>query len=239
MPQRIPQNQITSDAEKSQSQKLRSRILRELFLGYGLILLAIWTPNPLQTLCIWTAFFYILWVTVAHPDNRRELGFGWRGLLGSSWILLSAALFSAVSIELARRMGTLHMLHGRTSIASHIAGYGIWSLFQQFLLQGYFLNRLLRLVDNRNRAAFLATLMFASAHLPNPVLIAATLVWGWVACQIFLRWRNLYTLGVAHALLGLTVAITVPDAVQHNMRVGLGYWMYHRPAHTHMVVQEK
>jgi len=33
---------------------------------------------------------------------------------------------------------------------------------------------------------------------------------------------------MAHAVLGITVAIAVPGPVDHNMRVGLGYLRYHR-----------
>jgi hypothetical protein len=38
---------------------------------------------------------------------------------------------------------------------------------------------------------------------------------------------------IAHAILGITVAITVPGPVDHNMRVGLGYLTYdpHKQVH--------
>jgi hypothetical protein len=32
---------------------------------------------------------------------------------------------------------------------------------------------------------------------------------------------------VAHAILGLTIAITVPDNIHRHMRVGIGYYHYH------------
>ena len=53
------------------------------------------------------------------------------------------------------------------------------------------------------------------------------------ACPFFLRYRNLYALGLAHGILGLCVAITVPDALHHHMRVGLGYLRYRPPHHLH------
>jgi hypothetical protein len=39
--------------------------------------------------------------------------------------------------------------------------------------------------------------------------------------------RNLYPLAVAHALIGLALAVSVPDSIQRHMRVGLGYLHYH------------
>ncbi len=87
------------------------------------------------------------------------------------------------------------------------------------------------------RAAVLVTAgLFALAHLPNPLLTVMTLVWGVAACLAFLRYRNLFTLGMAHAILGVCVAITVPATVQHNMRVGLGYLRY-RPHGGHHLNQ--
>jgi hypothetical protein len=44
---------------------------------------------------------------------------------------------------------------------------------------------------------------------------------------VFLRCRNVYPLAMAHAILGITVAVTIPGPVVHNMRVGLGYLRYH------------
>jgi membrane protease YdiL (CAAX protease family) len=106
---------------------------------------------------------------------------------------------------------------------------------QQFLLQCFFLSRLLRLLPKAGFAAAVAAIIFAAAHLPNPILAPITLIWGLAACLLFLRYRNLYSLALAHAILGITVAIAVPGAVDHNMRVGLGYLTYahpHKTAHS-------
>jgi membrane protease YdiL (CAAX protease family) len=82
-------------------------------------------------------------------------------------------------------------------------------------------------------AAFAAAFLFALAHLPNPVLAPLTLVWGFASCLVFLRYRNLYPLAIAHAIFGITIAITIPSPIVRNMRVGLGYLRYaHRHPHT-------
>jgi hypothetical protein len=112
-------------------------------------------------------------------------------------------------------------------------GYAIWSLMQQFLLQDFVLLRLMRLMPSKRAAVAAAAGLFALGHLPSPILTAVTLVWGAAACWLFLRYRNVFTLGVAHAVLGVCVAITVPGRVDHNMRVGLGYLRYHPRALSH------
>ena len=127
----------------------------------------------------------------------------------------------------AKRIGTLHPLY--KADLKHVTGYVLWTLYQQFLLNDYFMPRLTRLLGSENGAVGLAAVLFAMAHLPNLALTAATLVWGAVSCGLFRRYRNLYALGLAQGLLGLCVAICVPDALHHHLRVGLGYLRYHGP----------
>jgi len=69
--------------------------------------------------------------------------------------------------------------------------------------------------------------LFSAAHLPSLVLTVASLAWGIAACTHFLRYRNLYALGLVHGILGLCIAISVPDVVTHRMMVRLGYLQYH------------
>jgi len=118
---------------------------------------------------------------------------------------------------------------------ARVRGYIVWSLLQQFMLQDYFLLRLLRLMPGKVAAVGTAAILFASAHIPNPVLMVATLLWGVAACVLFLRYRDLYSLGVAHCLLGICIAVTVPAHIHHGMRVGLGYLRYRpRVERTHL-----
>jgi Type II CAAX prenyl endopeptidase Rce1-like len=161
---------------------------------------------------------------LARRQSRNELGTGWRGLIASLWILPAAVALAAVSIFIAKEIGTLHPL-SKADFA-HISGYVVWTIYQQFLLQDYFMDRLLRLLSNEAAAVALAGTLFAAAHLPNLVLSAATLVWGILTCALFRRYRNLWALGLAQGLLGLCFAICVPDALHHHLRVGLGYLRY-------------
>jgi hypothetical protein len=39
---------------------------------------------------------------------------------------------------------------------------------------------------------------------------------------VFARYRNLWTVGMVHALLELAIAFTAPDSINHHMRDGLG-----------------
>jgi membrane protease YdiL (CAAX protease family) len=212
------------------------RDIFELALGYGLILAVIWTPNPAQRILYWIAIAVLIVVTVLRREKPAELGLTGNGFLRSLWVVGLAALLAAISIAVAWHAHTLHRHLGRVSLNFHFTGYIIWALVQQFLLQDYFLGRFLSLFSNRWVAVAGATALFTIAHIPNPILVVLTLVWGFIACALFLRYRNLYTLGIAHAILGIGVAITVPSHIQRHMRVGIGYLHYHpkaRSLHPH------
>jgi membrane protease YdiL (CAAX protease family) len=162
---------------------------------------------------------------LARRQSRDELGVGWRGLIPSLWILPAAIALAGVSMFVAAKIGTLHPLY--KADFAHVSGYVLWTIYQQFLLQDYFMERMLRLVSSDAAAITLTGALFAAAHLPNLVLTAATLAWGIISCALFRRYRKLWALGLAQGLLGLCIAICVPDALHHHLRVGLGYLRYH------------
>jgi hypothetical protein len=202
----------------------RTRDVIELILGYGLIVGVIWMPEQLQRIFSPVVLVLTLGIVLVRREGLDELGLGTRGLLSSLWILPAAIALFALSIFVAAKIGTLHPLY--KADFGHISGYVLWTLYQQFLLQDYFMARLLRLLSSETAAVVVAGLLFAAAHLPNLVLTAATLVWGIVSCALFRRYRNLWALGLAQGLLGLCFAICVPDAWHHHLRVGLGYLRY-------------
>jgi len=163
-------------------------------------------------------------VLLSQRPTLSQLGLGWRSFVSSLWILPAAGVTAALGILLARASGTFHDLYKPDIF--HVGGYVIWTVYQQFLLQDYFMPRLTKVLNTDAAIAF-AAVLFAIAHLPNVVLTLATLVWGAVSCALFRRYRSLVVLGIAQGLLGLCFAVCVPDLYLHHMRVGLGYWQYH------------
>jgi membrane protease YdiL (CAAX protease family) len=99
-----------------------------------------------------------------------------------------------------------------------------WGVLQQYVLNGYFLNRLEASVSRRAAPAISAAL-FSGAHMPNWFLMAVTLVFGYVCARIYRRHPNLYFLGAAHATLGFLVLLVVPDSISHHLIVGPGWFV--------------
>lgn len=208
----------------------RRRDLLEILIPYVMVLVVCWTPRPIQRYLWWVAAAAILIVAVRSFTSFDALGMRTTNFLRSLWVVGASLLVSALAVAIAIRLHTVHLPPGGIlGFLGNYWAYALWSLVQQYLLQAFFLARFLCLLKQPLSAAFAAALIFAIAHLPNPLLTVVTLLWGIAACLLFLRYRNLYSLALAHAILGITISTTIPGPVDHNMRVGLGYLTYRQP----------
>lgn len=194
----------------------------EVAVGYSLIEAALWTAGDLRWAWSMAAAVWIVCLIVYRRQSLRELGLGWTGPLHSLWVIPAAALISGAMLFGGHLAGTLHPYGANGSFFAATLGYLFWALQQEFMLQSFFFNRLERALGS-GKAVWIAAGLFALAHVPNPVLVPATLVGGLVFCKLFRRYRNIYTLVVAQTILGICLAAAVPNNVHHHMRVGIGY----------------
>lgn len=160
-----------------------------------------------------------------HRETPRDLGFGRESLYECAHrfapllTIFALAMFAGgILLHTTRRIGFDQAFFA-------LAAYLPWGVVQQYLLNGYFLNRFDSAFPPR-QAAWLTAILFAIAHTPNWFLMVVALVGGWCATQVYRRHRNLYFLGVAHATVGFLLFVTVPDSVSHHLEVGPG--MLHR-----------
>lgn len=98
-----------------------------------------------------------------------------------------------------------------------------WGLFQQYLLNGYFLNRLAGSLSPQ-AAPLTAAALFAGAHLPNWFLMFVTFFAGYFCARIYRQHKNLYFLAIAHATIGFLLFMVVPDSITHHLTVGPGWF---------------
>jgi membrane protease YdiL (CAAX protease family) len=232
----MPPNPAAAAPEPSQptDPRRKRRALIEAAVSYFLILAVIWTPRPAQRWLWWVAASAVVFCTCISFDGAAAMGFGARNLLRSLWVVCAALAVAAVAVAVAARLHTLHRPPGFISFVFAYLAYAIWAFAQQFLLQSFFLLRFMRALSSARWAALAAAIVFAAAHIPNPILVPITFIWGLAACFLFLRYRSIYPLAAAHAILGVMIAITVPGPVDHNMRVGWSYLAYsHRGRHLH------
>jgi len=165
-------------------------------------------------------------VLISHP-RVRELGIGLDGMRSSAWAILLAIAVCGTAILMSIYFGTFVPLYGRKPVYWHSIFYAIWALEQQFILNSFFYKRFEHLLGDTTWTVVVTALLFSFVHIPNPVLVPATFLGGLLFVEIFRRWRNIYPLAIAHAMFGLTLAVTFPDHWIRHMRVGISFLRFH------------
>jgi membrane protease YdiL (CAAX protease family) len=202
------------------------RALLELVVVYATIQAALWTTGAPKAAAIAAVYIEVL-VSIFLIERARpsELGLGQSGLRRSLWIVPAALGVAGVLVLIGWRSGSLHGLSDE-AVGWRVLGYVPWALAQQFAAQSFFFRRIEAVRGSGISAVIATAVLFAGAHVPNPVLIWATLIAEFLWTLSYRRYRNLYAISLAHALLAVAVTVIFPVAWHHSMRVGIGYLRY-------------
>ncbi|HEY6271832.1 MAG TPA: CPBP family intramembrane glutamic endopeptidase, partial [Terriglobales bacterium] len=197
--------------------------LFEAGIGFALIMGTVWTQRTTQRRLFWiSAAYFLIWTaTAAWKRVRGGQRLPLPSFKISAALVLSAILLSAGMVAVAGAVGTLHGLFGARDPLRHAGGYILWAVIQQIIQQTFFLPRFEQLTHRGLLATFIAAAMFAVAHIPNPVLVPITFLGGWILGELYRRYRSVMPLGIGHGLVGMAIAVSFPDHIQHHMRVGL------------------
>lgn len=188
--------------------------------------LTLWAPTrEIRNRWALITIFTILILVVIDRPSLERLGLRLPKTFGASVVLGIGFMTVILMVILVNRAGGQIPANQTWPALQPVWGYVIWALIQEFILQSFFFNRFEELYGS-SPAVWIASTLFAAAHLPNPILTTATLIGALFFCEMFRRYRSIYPLAVVHAMLGLTIAIITPDSLVHHMRVGIGYLRY-------------
>jgi hypothetical protein len=157
---------------------------------------------------------------VVHKETPGTLGLAVREFGAALYALrfAGAALVAATAVAI--------FLVGQPPLYQLYRGclYLGWCWVQQLLLENMVYRRL-RVAFGPAWGTFALTgALFACAHLPNPVLVPATLMWGTVAARLFEHRASVPALALAQTLLSALLYWAAPPALSHQFRVGPGYF---------------
>jgi membrane protease YdiL (CAAX protease family) len=159
-------------------------------------------------------------------ESPRQIGFrldNWPAALRDAGIAVAVA--SCILLAIGAALDTWHFPTFGQSLL--VAPWMImWGTAQQYGLVCIIYQRLLEALQGPWAATFGATFLFALFHLPNPLLVAVTLVAGAVSCTLYRRAPNVLVLGIAHAAISFVVASSLPASLTHRMHVGPGYFEF-------------
>ena len=191
---------------------------------FACVLLYIWRwQNSLPHL--WILLLAIVFAShFVHRDTLKDLGLTLLELRPSAERVLPLMLAFYVPLVIyGFAASRLKVTAPGLTVLAYFVGYGSWCAAQQYLMQSYFHNRLLRAVRNPHLSSVLVAIMFGAAHIPNPILMVATTLAGFIFAEVFAHHRNIWPLAFAQTVGGFLVAAVSPPWLIHNMRVGPGY----------------
>jgi len=196
-------------------------IVLELGLIYSLIQIYIWRWQSMWPRTAGLILLLMLASHLWHRDTFRSLGFRIDNFFPAAreacWAAIPLLLLLVLIGVLSGRLWSIPV---REESAMPVLRYMLWGTFQQYGLQGYFHNRLSRLIARPLWSSTVNAIVFVSFHIPNPVLMAFTLVGGFACSLLYLQSRNLFVLGMFHGAIGLLLSNVCPREWMLNMRVG-------------------
>ena len=197
----------------------RASVIAEAFAFFLVLLTYLWLlviPLP------WSGVLVLLAVAVSWHRRSltpKSLGLGWEELRASGRRWAGVWIFSIA----------LFLILGHRSLFSYAAlkhggVYFAWAAAQQVVYQSM---TYLPLRDNLKRrwlAVGLAGVAFSIMHVPNPVLVLATLVWGVASSLLFERCRTVWGLALLQMMLSSTLFWITPPELNRNFRIGPYYY---------------
>jgi membrane protease YdiL (CAAX protease family) len=155
-----------------------------------------------------------------HARRTGEWGFAgdalWPGVRAATAFTVPAVL--AILVAGAVR-GTLH---DPGNLPRRLLALLIWGGAQQWILQTVVLREVQRTISRRF-GVIAAAFLFCAVHLPNPFLVAMTLIGALGWCVIYDRHPHILPLALSHAIATLAILCAFDEAITGRLRIGYAY----------------
>jgi len=159
-------------------------------------------------------------------ESAADVGFRLDNFLETAkWALWIVGPLLVLPILIGAWLGTLHFPAPRYWLSGFVEKF-LWSTAQQYGLAAFYYRRLRELLPGNWTAIIAAAGCFSLFHLPNPLLTPVTFLAGIVSCWLYRKEPNLFVLGLAHALLALSISRSLPFEITFGMRVGPGFFSF-------------
>jgi membrane protease YdiL (CAAX protease family) len=161
----------------------------------------------------------------ALKETPRDVGLRMDNFAYSMLLLVPPMLFFIlVAAFLGHKLGSLGMppSPGWHQIRNYLWLLW-WGLLQQYALHAI-INRQAQILWGKGfRSIIVVGFIFAGLHLPNTVLMLATLAGGLIWAYVYQRTPNLFALALSHSVMTVVLIWALPLSLLHGLRVGAGY----------------
>ncbi|MCB4755431.1 MAG: CPBP family intramembrane metalloprotease [Elusimicrobia bacterium] len=207
---------------------MRGRYLRwissiEVAAFYALILSVIWRGEKGRPTILLMALVMLGLCVLSnwiHGDSLERVGLSKKNF----WPNFKLVTF--VSLPFLIPFSVLAILRrgpAEWNLWFRFVGYPVWAFAQDYALLGFVANRLENVFNERKSLIpWINGFLFSFVHWPNPLLMAATFLFGAVFTEVFFRRRHLIPIALAHALLGVLLSLSFGH-IRGIMSVGPGY----------------
>jgi membrane protease YdiL (CAAX protease family) len=169
------------------------------------------------------AFALMLFSHRTRGESAREVG--WRlDNFGQAARLLLLPVLLGVCLIIGAGLWQRSLRFDGRQVMEWALWLPIWGLAQQYVLQGFVNRRAQLAVGPGRKSLLLVAFIFALLHLPNPWLSLVTLVGGYLTAYVYQRAPNLIALAIAHALISMLLALSLPASTLNSLRVGVKYF---------------
>lgn len=200
------------------NQRRVSEIAEAIAFVLALLAYLWWLAIPVP----WSGVLVLVAVAVSwrrRSLTTKSLGLGWEEFRASGrrWIVIWIFTISLFLIPGYRSLFSLASL-------PHLAVQFAWSAAQQIVYQSMTYLPLRDNLKSRGLAACLAGVAFSIMHVPNPLLVPATYVWGVASSLLFERCRTVWGLALLQTMLSLALFSITPPGLNRDFRIGPFYW---------------
>ncbi|HXD34727.1 MAG TPA: CPBP family glutamic-type intramembrane protease [Pyrinomonadaceae bacterium] len=182
-----------------------------------------WPSRMVALIPVALALAFMIFSHRQRGESLSEIGFRLDNFIPAVRLLVLPTLVALILIVL----GNWLLRKGEFGLAPfrlRFVGVYFWALFQQYAVQG-FINRRAQLAAGKGvKSVFLVAAAFSLVHLPNPFLSLITFAGGLVWAAVYQRQPNLFALALSHALVSITLALTLSQDLFYNLRVGFKYF---------------
>ncbi|MFP4054165.1 MAG: type II CAAX prenyl endopeptidase Rce1 family protein [Phycisphaerae bacterium] len=162
-------------------------------------------------------------MNLLHGDRPKDSGLRFDNFVASGREVLPVTLMMAAGVGIAGWLSGGFHWFGPLRLAEMGGQYVAWGIMQQYLLQAFGLRRFRQAGLPAAAAVVASAGVFALVHAPNWPLVGLTFGAGLAWCVLFIRRPNLFTLGLAHAVLAVWVYHALPDEWLQRLTIGNQY----------------
>jgi hypothetical protein len=208
----------------------RSAAAVELGCLFVLIELIMWVvpivpePSPRTSYAVVAVVIALLLAFCFVRDRLTawQLGFRFDNFFRVLWDLTPALLlFVALMVGIGALSGSLRF-KGR--FYSMLVVVPFWACFQQYMLLAFANRRFAVLFGNKDATVLATAALFGILHMPNPVLMVATTVGGYLWAREYERRPNIFANSITHGIASAFLANTLPHWLLKNMVVGYNHF---------------